>query len=71
MKTNLYDPTNLLEAYRLTCESLPADALKHRAWCDPNECYIAPAGTPCGDTPAAIHKKLLPLLTRVKNTEQP
>lgn len=57
MKTNLYDPTNLLEAYRLTCESLPAEALNHRAWCNPSECHITPAGTPCGDTPAAIHKK--------------
>ena len=57
MNNNPYDPTALLEAERLTLENLPVGALNHRAWCDPNQCYLIPAGTPLNAPVAAIHQK--------------
>lgn len=57
MTNDLYDPAAMLEAERLTLESLPDSALFHRAWCDPNECYLTPAGTPLNAPAAAIHQK--------------
>lgn len=57
MTNNLYDPAAMLAAERLTLENLPDSALFHRAWCDPNECYLTPAGTPLNAPAAAIHQK--------------
>ena len=57
MTNNLYDPAAMLEAERLTLENLPDSALFHRAWCDPNECYLTPAATPLNAPAAAIHQK--------------
>ncbi|MDU1224791.1 hypothetical protein [Varibaculum cambriense] len=55
MKTNLLEPVSTQETSR---DSLPADALKHCAWCDPSECCLTPAVTPLDAPPAMFHRTI-------------
>ena len=70
MPDNLYDPAAMLEAERLTLESLPDSALFHRAWCDPNECYLTPAGTPLNAPAAAKSPLALFRRSRINGTRR-
>lgn len=46
MTNNLYDPAAMLEA----------EALNHRAWCDPSQCCLTPAITPLWAPPVMFHQ---------------
>lgn len=54
---DLFDRAALLEAERLTRLSLPADALEHRAWCDPARCSVIPFDAGTMGEAAAIHQR--------------
>ena len=57
MKTNLLEPVSTQDS-QLNRDSLPAEAVNHRAWCDPSECCLTPAITPLWAPPAMFHRTI-------------
>lgn len=54
---DLFDRAALLKAEKLTRLSLPAEALNHRAWCDPAMCCLIPFDGGTMAEACAIHQR--------------